>query len=133
METKNQNNQEQPLVKSQTQLQKPSLLTTECLTKNLEIIHKAYPSLSEGFYEIFCERIKKHLFTDWELTRSVEHVIDTCKYPQPLIAEFISFMRPDGIIEPQPRELSPEEIEADGLREEERQRVEAEKDARNIE
>jgi len=74
-------------------------------------IHKVYPSLSEGFYDILCERIKAHNFTDYELTKAVNHVIDTCKYPLPLVAEFISFMRPDGIMEPIEKELTPEEME----------------------
>jgi hypothetical protein len=81
------------------QLQGTSLLTTECLAKNLDVVHKIYPSLSEGFYDILCERLKAHGFSDRELTKAVNHVIDTCKYPQPTIAEFISYLRPDGVME----------------------------------
>jgi hypothetical protein len=89
----------------------------------MEIIHKVYPSLSEGFYDILCDRIKAHNFTDYELTMAVNHVIDTCKYPIPLIAEFISFMRPDGVIVPTEKELNPEEIEAKRIAQEEADRI----------
>jgi hypothetical protein len=89
----------------------------------MEIIHKVYPALNEGFYEILCARIKAHHFTDYELKKAVEHVIDTCKYPVPLVAEFISFMRPDGVIEQIEPELTPEEIEENRVKAEEEEKI----------
>ena len=65
-----------------------------------------------------CERVKEHQFTDNEFTRAVNHVIDTCNYPTPRIAEFITFIHPEGEIEPIELPPTPEEIEAIRLKKE---------------
>jgi hypothetical protein len=54
-------------------------------------IKKAFPSLPEGFYEVFSNRLKENGFNDDRLRDAVNHVIDTCPYPTPTIANFISF------------------------------------------
>jgi hypothetical protein len=59
----------------------------ECVTK----IKKAFPSLPVGFYDVFTDRIKGNNFSDERLIDAVNHVIDTCVYPIPTIANFISF------------------------------------------
>jgi hypothetical protein len=107
MET--QNNKEQHLAKSQTSLQTPSGLTPQVIALNIERIQSAFPALPSGFYKVFCERIKAHRFKQWELVMAVGHVIDTCKYPTPTIAEFICHLRPNGVIEPIELPPTPEE------------------------
>jgi hypothetical protein len=60
------------------------------LEQNLEIA-KAFPQLPEGFYETLNRRIKEKKFTDIRLRDAVNHVIDTCQYPVPTVANFISY------------------------------------------
>ena len=66
-------------------------LSTPCVIKNITRIKNAFPSLPEGFYEIFSDRLINDGFNDERLTDAVNYVIDTCIYPTPTIAQFISF------------------------------------------
>jgi len=66
-------------------------LTTPCVIQNTIKIKNSFPALPEGFYEIFSERILDCGFTDDRLNDAVNNVIDTCVYPTPTIAQFISF------------------------------------------
>lgn len=68
-------------------------LTPQCLVNSVAIIKKAFPTLPLGFYDVFTDRIKANNFTDDRLKDAVAHVIDTCPYPTPTIANFISFDR----------------------------------------
>jgi len=63
----------------------------------MEKIKKAFPSLSGDFYDILCERIKENNFSDKELINAINHVIDTCIYPVPTIANFILFKHEDSV------------------------------------
>lgn len=67
------------------------ILTTNCVIENTIKIKNSFPALPEGFYEIFSERIKDCGFTDQRLNDAVKNVIDTCIYPAPTIAQFISW------------------------------------------
>lgn len=55
------------------------------------MIKKAFPSLPKEFYDIFDDRIRANEFTAERLFHAVMHVIDTCIYPLPTIANFISY------------------------------------------
>jgi len=66
-------------------------LSTPCVINNIARIKAAFHTLPEDFYRIFSQRIIDCEFTDQRLTDSVNHVIDTCVYPTPTIAQFISF------------------------------------------
>ncbi len=66
-------------------------LTGENVIKQVAKIKKAFPALPEGFYDIFIERIKAKCFTDKRLKDAVNHVIDTCIYPTPTIAQYLIF------------------------------------------
>lgn len=68
-------------------------LTDQCLVGNVKRIMMAFPSLPEAFYEILQQRVYESKFTDERLTDAVNHVIDTCKYPTPTVAEFLSYNR----------------------------------------
>jgi len=46
-----------------------------------------------SFYEVLDERFADNKFTDERLRDAVNHVIDTCIFPTPTIAQFISFDR----------------------------------------
>lgn len=66
-------------------------LTTKGVITNVAKIKKAFPALPMGFYEVFDERLKANSFTDERLKDAIANVIDTCPYPTPTIAQFISF------------------------------------------
>ena len=68
-------------------------LSTQCLIQCIATIKKAFPALPIDFYEVFRERIRFNGFSDQRLRDAVSNVIDTCPYPTPTIANFISFDR----------------------------------------
>ena len=66
-------------------------ISIECAAKQAKRVQKAFPQLEQGFYDTLIERAKENNFTDKRLCDSVSYVIDTCKYPQPTVSNFISF------------------------------------------
>jgi hypothetical protein len=95
------------------------------------MIHGTFPALPDAFYGVLCDRIKEHMFTDNEFTRAVKHVIDTCGYATPRIADFITFIHPDGEIPKD--EVSIKEAEDEAFREaRERDQIQLEKDREMI-
>ena len=66
-------------------------ITNECIIKNMEMIKETYPSLSEKFLDILCERFKAHAFDDARVNNAVKGVIDNFPYNTPTIAHFILF------------------------------------------
>ena len=56
-----------------------------------EKIVKTFPKLPSQFFDIFYDRIRDNGFTDKRLKDAVNYVIDNCQYPEPTIAQFISF------------------------------------------
>ena len=66
-------------------------LTKECVAFNLQKVKNAFPALSPDFYTVFMDRVKDNGFSNNRLTDAVQYVIDNCVYPQPTIAQFISF------------------------------------------
>ena len=56
-------------------------------------IAQAFPQLPAGFYVILAERLRERKFTDQRLIDAVSHVIDTCPYPIPTVANFLSYDR----------------------------------------
>ena len=66
-------------------------LTKECVVNCGVKITKAFPALGKDFHDIFTEMIEKSGFTNKRLIDAVDHVICTCVYPTPTIAQFISF------------------------------------------
>jgi hypothetical protein len=95
-------------------------LTAKCIADNTEKISIAFPTLSAGFYKLLFDRVKVYQITDRELTKAVNYVIDTFNgFGNPKIGAFISYVRPDGIVEIMAEKLSPEEIEKNRKKEEE--------------
>lgn len=66
-------------------------LTTEGILENMKTIKRAFPSLPLDFYDLLIDRLKAKGFTNDRLNDAVIHVIDTCKYPVPTIADFLSY------------------------------------------
>ena len=67
------------------------VLTTQGIIEGVAIIKKSFPSLPVDFYDILIDRLKANGFNDDRLKAAVVHVIDTCVYPTPTIANFISY------------------------------------------
>ena len=59
--------------------------------KQVKKMTDAFPTLPKGFYDILADRIKDNGFSDDRLIDAVNYVIDNCVYPQPTIAQIISF------------------------------------------
>lgn len=66
-------------------------LTDRCIVENVATIKKAFPALPLGFYDVFMDMIRETGFTNTRLRDAVKYVICNCQYPQPTIAQFISF------------------------------------------
>lgn len=66
-------------------------LTQLAIVKNTALIKKAFPALPLGFYDVLTDRLTEHGFCDDRLKDTVIHVINTCRYPTPTIADFISY------------------------------------------
>lgn len=66
-------------------------LNTKIIIDNVKRIKNAFPALPPGFYDVFSARLRDAGFTDERLTDAVNNVIDTCIYPMPTIAQFISW------------------------------------------
>ena len=66
-------------------------LTPETVLTSIKKIKATFPALSNDFYDIFMERVKDKGFSDQRLKDAVNHVIDTCQYPTPTLANFLSF------------------------------------------
>ena len=59
--------------------------------KQIIRLKKAFPQLQNSFYKMFMERISAKGKGDKWLIDAVNHVIDTCIYPMPTIAQFLSY------------------------------------------
>jgi len=66
-------------------------LTTQGIIEQVKKLKKAFPALPAGFYDVLTDRIKELKISDARLTDAVNHVIDTCMYPTPTIANIISW------------------------------------------
>lgn len=66
-------------------------LTTKGIVSNIKRIKLAFPQLESGFYDVLTDMVRDDKFTDQRFKDAVDHVIRTCVYPQPTIAQFLSF------------------------------------------
>jgi hypothetical protein len=87
-----------------------SLLTDECLALGIAKINSAFPSLSQGFYKILSERLRTKKVTNEEFADAVNHVIDTCEYPNPNVANFMNYIDKNRV---PPEEIKEEIKEGD--------------------
>ena len=66
-------------------------LTTGCIIENVKKLKQAFPALPPGYYDVLAQRVKDTGIGDARLTDAINHVIDTCVYPTPAIANFLSY------------------------------------------
>lgn len=68
-------------------------LTMETATKCIAKVKAAFPALAPEFYKVLIERLKDKEFSDQRMTDAINNVIDTCQYPTPTLANFLSYDR----------------------------------------
>jgi hypothetical protein len=66
-------------------------LTTQGIIEGVSVIKKSFPSLPIDFYDVLIDRLSANGIGDDRFRNAVVHVIDTCIYPTPTIAQFISY------------------------------------------
>jgi hypothetical protein len=66
-------------------------LTARVVTQSMAKVKKAFPGLPIDFFTVLSERVAANGFTDERIQDAVNHVVDTCKYPTPTVADFMSF------------------------------------------
>lgn len=66
-------------------------LTREFFDKSVQKLTLAFPALQKEFYLLLFDSLKRNGVSDDRLKDAVNHVIDTCPYPNPAIANFIAY------------------------------------------
>ncbi len=66
-------------------------LSKKGITENFALIKAAFPKLENLYFDILKEMLKDEGFVDDRLKDSVKNVIKTCVYPEPTIANFLSY------------------------------------------
>lgn len=66
-------------------------LTEGGTVMSIAALKLAFPTLPKEFYGVLIDRIRVNKFTDERFSDAVGHVIDTCKYKNPTIADIISY------------------------------------------
>jgi hypothetical protein len=66
-------------------------LTPETVVRQCKKIKDVFPALTQNFFDVFIDRVKEKNFTDQRLIDAINHVIDTCQYPTPAMANFLSY------------------------------------------
>lgn len=66
-------------------------LTGKGIAQGMALAKHGFPALPPSFFEILIERAKAKGFSDNRLKDAICHVIDTCPYPTPALANFLSF------------------------------------------
>lgn len=66
-------------------------ISREMISKCSAKIKAAFPNLPIEFFEIFSDRVIDNGFSNEKLNDAVNHVIDNCVYPNPTIAQFLSY------------------------------------------
>ena len=67
------------------------VLDPKTVAREVAKIKVAFPALPKDFYTLLIDRLKEKGFTDQRLRDAVNNVIDTCQYPTPTLANFLSF------------------------------------------
>jgi hypothetical protein len=61
------------------------------MAKNFAKIKASFPGLAPDYFNVLSDMLFEYGFSDERLIDAVNHVISTCVYPQPTIANFLSF------------------------------------------
>jgi len=66
-------------------------MTQKCELDCIKSLNQSFPQLPIEFYDTLHDRLIENGFTDARLKDAVGNLIDTCVYPQPTIANIISW------------------------------------------
>lgn len=66
-------------------------LTPKCVVSEISKVRAAFPNLPQTFFDLLAERVAVNGFSDERLKAAVGYLIDNCPYPNPSIANIISF------------------------------------------
>jgi len=66
-------------------------VTPEAFAQGVKRIKQAFPKLKAPWYEILGEMLSENEFTDERFKDAVFNLINTCQYPEPTIANILSF------------------------------------------
>lgn len=69
----------------------PDEQTKEGVKACINRIRAAFPDLDDNFYKVLVVRVRESGMGDLRLMDAVNHVIDTCIYPKPTIAQFLNY------------------------------------------
>ena len=78
-------------VKKEISLYGKGKVTSRVLADCVIRIKKSFPKLPDGWYEMLNEMIDLEGFTDQRLADATLNLIKTCPYPEPTIANILSF------------------------------------------
>ena len=76
---------------SKVSLYKKGKVSAETFAQGIKRIKAAFPKLPALWYELLDEMLDVEKFTDERFKDSVYHLIKNCPYPEPTIANIISF------------------------------------------
>lgn len=66
-------------------------LTPQTVIDQVKRVQSTFPGLHPGFFDSLTDAFIRNNFTDARVKDAINHVIDTCPYPLPTVAQFISF------------------------------------------
>jgi hypothetical protein len=73
-------------------------LTPKAVAQCAAKLKKAFPTLQNDFFETLYERLQSNHFTNERAIDAINYVIDNCIYPQPTIAQVISFDKREKLL-----------------------------------
>jgi hypothetical protein len=71
----------------------PGHLEPELMIKQIHKAKCAFPANPPEFWDVLMDRLIEKGFTNERLRDAVDYVIDTCQYPTPTAANFLSYDR----------------------------------------
>ena len=84
-------NVEPPKSETEVSVYGKGKVTSNCLALGIVKLKRAFPKLNEGWYLILEEMLDEERFTDQRLNDAINNLIKTCAYPEPTIANILSY------------------------------------------
>jgi hypothetical protein len=77
--------------KNEISIYKSGSISPEILGSGIKMITQAFPKLPTGWYSVLKEMLKDEGFNDNRFSDAVRSLIKNCPYPEPTIANVISY------------------------------------------
>lgn len=72
---------------------KDTLLTQDVWAEQIKRLKQAFPRLTVEWFDILTEELRDMGFTNQRLKDAVKNLIRTCQYPEPTVAQVLSYDR----------------------------------------